>query len=81
MILKIKAKKQPELDDIRVVTRFAFLPIRFSDDEVIWLQFYKKYQRYSEVHSYPNTGTAVYEYYCKWEDLYDDAGYLMMKLR
>ena len=81
MILKIKVKKQPELNDTRVVTRFAFLPIRFSDDEVVWLQFYKKYQQYSEVHSYLGTGTAVYKYDYKWEDLYDDAGYLMMTLR
>ena len=76
MILKIKVKKQPKLNDTRIVKRFAFLPIRFNDNEIIWLQFYNRYQIYSKTYNY-----YFNEYDYKWEDLYDDAGHIMMKLR
>ena len=46
MILKIK---KPRIGDQRKVKRFAFLPIRISNDEVLWLQTYYRHQVYKRI--------------------------------
>ena len=39
--MRIKLKPNPVFGDAREVTRFAFLPTRLDDDNLVWLEFYK----------------------------------------
>ena len=38
--MKWKVKPYPEIGDIKTIRKFAFLPVRMYNDEVVWLEFY-----------------------------------------
>ena len=75
---KLKQKKnkiKPNLGDIRLIKKFAILPIRISEDELMWLQFYKQRQTYSELFEYffdSCAGTIGQKTYNKWVNDYDN---------
>ena len=45
MIFKIKEKIKPKIGDMKIVTKFAWLPVRVNATTIIWLEkYYIKYQ-------------------------------------
>lgn len=45
---KAKEIKTPSEGDNRIVTRFAFLPVRLDGDIIVWLERYHERQIYRE---------------------------------
>lgn len=49
VIKKHIEQRNPKLGDTRWVKRFALFPKRINDDELIWMCWYEKQQRFDEV--------------------------------
>jgi hypothetical protein len=52
MRIKINNKKKHSLGETRIVNKFAWLPVKISKEEYIWLQFYKVKQKYLEEYNF-----------------------------
>lgn len=55
-------KKKKEMGDIRVKTKFAFLPTRINNNTVVWLHKYKEKQMWVFTgYDYPSLDWVVKE--------------------
>lgn len=63
---KSKVKKSPKIGDVKVVEKYAWLPVRIDDETVIWLHKYKV--KYEWSNSYFITEfDSGYEF--RWEEV------------
>ena len=79
VIKKHIEQRQPQLGDTRWVKRFALLPKRINDDELIWMCWYEKQQSFEEVKIDSYEGVNLLT--IKWTDIKTKDGYLMIKFQ
>lgn len=61
----------PKLGDIRVITRFALLPVLLNSNEYIWFEKYKSFEKYTRFSErYRSINTYKTYFWCDWKSLY-----------
>ena len=65
----IVGKKPPEIGDVKEIIKFAFLPTKIGNDNVVWLEQYIKVYVYTKIYKdhYPSEwGGGYTSEYNKW---------------